>query len=182
MPLHLAGQFDGRKEASFYVNGKFQGRSSVTGAYGLPFESPPFVIGAEPKGAFCRRQLLCRHDLRGPYFQGRPLPQGLHAANAFRARCRDDPALSPRRGAGDVAHDASGHGYNGKIVAAKWVPGKHAGCHWLRQAVVFPVRHFQARGRAGRSADAAGGGDAAKLRNWSESWAISSRSGAPTRR
>ena len=112
---HVAGVFDGR-EIRLYIDGRRQQKSDVLE---LPFKPPtganPTAIGAGPKGE--------KSFFDGTIGEVRISKVARYTAD-FTPQARFEPDTDTvllyhlDEGTGDVAHDATGHGYDGTIVAA----------------------------------------------------------------
>ncbi len=117
-PVHLAGLYDGKSEIRFYVDGKLQQRIAMRGPY-KPSPSP-FLIGADPQGTMSVARFFT-----GAISEAR-ISKVARYDKDFTPQVRHEPDVETillyhlDEGTGDVAHDATGHGYDGKIVAAKW--------------------------------------------------------------
>ncbi|MBA4017129.1 MAG: hypothetical protein C0483_08155 [Pirellula sp.] len=116
---HYAGVYDGKSEIRFYVDGKLQGRTALTGAY-RP-STVPFAIGANYDNA----------DVANENFLGRVYEVRLSKTARYsedfapQARFAPDPETIALyhfdAGAGNVLTDYSGNGHHGKILGARWV-------------------------------------------------------------
>ena len=119
---HLAAVYDGKLQISLYLDGKLGRPRKLPGKI-IPAEGP-FWIGAfwAPKN---------KNGIAAP-FNGTIAEVRISKVVRYDADFTPQTRLEPDadtvllyhldEGTGDVAHDASGHGYDAKIVAAHWLP------------------------------------------------------------
>ena len=118
--VHVAGVYDReRGELRLYLNGKLHSQTSFKGNY-MPSPNTTFMIGANANGRVAAQEFFAGQisEVRMSKiarYRGDFTPEARPASDA-------DTILLYHldEGAGEVAHDASGHGYDGRIVSCAW--------------------------------------------------------------
>ncbi len=120
---HVAGVYDGNLQIRFYIDGKSQGARKLPAK--IRQADAVFCIGAR----YVRGRISA--PFNGTISEVRISKVARYKMN-FTPQARFEPDADTvllyhlDEGAGDIAHDASGHGYDGKIVAAEWVRNEPA--------------------------------------------------------
>lgn len=162
--LHLAGVYD-RRQVRLYVNGQEMHRIAAPDPF-VPSEMP-LIIGGNPN-KFEREVVF---NYAGLIDEVRISRVGRYTG-AFQPLERFEPDADTLtlyhfdEGAGDVLHDASGHGHDGRIVGAKWVRADGS-------EITGPGRPGYVAGSSGTGSPppAVAPFDAAQARAHQEAWA-----------